>query len=383
MAYTYEDFTKAAQNAGMLERFSQSDLETAKLSPEYGLSLLRLFQDEDGASTTEQKLLAQESANQLRKSYGTSLPASGSGTGTMHTAGSFTYEKDPEYNQLLDRIVNREQFSYDPQADPQAAAFRKQYLREAERAREDTIAKAAANSGGTPSSFAVTAAQQAGDYYVGQLNDTLPTLQQNAYQRYLNEVAADIDALGALSADRNFSYQSYLEQQERLAEAAELMAAKGDYSLLGQLYGLTDDQIALLGGIKQNSGPGSYVPPESDPPVDEDNILEEMVDELEGNQQPEEDIGDYTVTNRTGDGWITVGNGRMTWTELERAVNQGRILEVIDPEKGTITYKYPPAEKSEDSPEGAGKKDPFIGKGGTGGGKPITAVAYHQENLPR
>lgn len=248
MAYTYDDFTKAAQNAGMLQRFSQSDLETAKLSPEYGLSLLRLFQDEDGASTTEQKLLAQESANQLRKSYGTSLPASGSGTGTMHTAGSFTYEKDPEYHQLLDRIVNREQFSYDPQTDPQAAAFRKQYLREAERAREDTIAKAAANSGGTPSSFAVTAAQQAGDYYVGQLNDTLPTLQQNAYQRYLNEVAADIDALGALSADRNFSYQGYLDQQQRLAEAAELMAAKGDYSLLGQLYGLSDDQIALLGG---------------------------------------------------------------------------------------------------------------------------------------
>ncbi len=379
MAYTYDDFTKAAQNAGMLQRFSQSDLETAKLSPEYGLSLLRLFQDEDGASTTEQKLLAQESANQLRKSYGTSLSASGSGTGAMHTAGSFTYEKDPEYHQLLDRIVNREQFNYDPQTDPQAAAFRKQYLREAERARENTIAKAAANSGGTPSSFAVTAAQQAGDYYVGQLNDTLPTLQQNAYQRYLNEVAADIDALGALSADRNFSYQGYLEQQQRLAEAAELMAAKGDYSLLGQLYGLTDDQIALLGGIKQNSGPGSYVPPVSDPPVDDD-ILDELEAELQDNQQPTEDTDDYTVTNRTGDGWITVGNGRMTWTELERAVNQGRILEVVDPKKGTITYKYPPAKKTEDSPEGAGKKDPFIGKGGAGGGKPITAVAY-QESL--
>lgn len=376
MAYTYDDFTKAAQNAGMLQRFSQSDLETAKLSPEYGLSLLRLFQDEDGASTTEQKLLAQESANQLRKSYGTSLPASGSGTGTMHTAGSFTYEKDPEYHQLLDRIVNREQFSYDPQTDPQAAAFRKQFLREAERAREDTIAKAAANSGGTPSSFAVTAAQQAGDYYVGQLNDALPTLQQNAYQRYLNEVAADIDALGALSADRNFSYQGYLEQQQRLTEAAELMAAKGDYSLLGQLYGLTDDQIALLGGIKQNAGPGGYVPPVSDPPVDEDNILEEMVAELEGNQQPEEDTGDYTVTNRTGDGWITVGNGRMTWTELERAVNQGRILEVVDPKKGTITYKYPPAGKTEENPNNAGKNGTVSGKGGAGGGSCISSREF-------
>ena len=382
MAYTYDDFTKAAQNAGMLQRFSQSDLETAKLSPEYGLSLLRLFQDEDGANTAEQKLLAQESANQLRKSYGTSLPASGSGTGTMHTAGSFTYEKDPEYHQLLDRIVNREQFSYDPQTDPQAAAFRKQYLREAERAREDTIAKAAANSGGTPSSFAVTAAQQAGDYYVGQLNDALPTLQQNAYQRYLNEVAADIDALGALSADRNFSYQGYLEQQQRLAEAAELMAAKGDYSLLGQLYGLTDDQIALLGGIKQNAGPGGYVPPESDPPVVADDLLEEMADELQDNQQPEEDTGDYTVTNRTGDGWIAVGNGRMTWTELERAVNQGRILEVVDPKKGTRTYKYPPAGKTEENPNSAGKNGTVSGKGGAGGGKPITAVAY-QESLLR
>lgn len=72
----------------------------------------------------------------------------------------------------------------------------------------------------------------------------------------------------------------------------------------------------------------------------------------------------------------------MTWTELERAVNQGRILEVVDPKKGTITYKYPPAGKTEENPNSAGKNGTVSGKGGASGGKPITAVAY-QESLLR
>lgn len=70
MAYTYDDFKNAATSAGMMNRFSKHDLDTATRSPEYGLSLLGLFQDEAKADTAEKRLLATEAANQLRKNYG-------------------------------------------------------------------------------------------------------------------------------------------------------------------------------------------------------------------------------------------------------------------------------------------------------------------------
>lgn len=245
MKYTFDQFTKAATDAGMMDRFSQQDLDTAKTNPEYGLSMLKLYQDEAGATTPEQKLLAQEAANQLRKTYGTIL-ATDQASAQQEAGSGFNYKNQTVYQDVLDRIVNREPFEYDQKEDPQYSAFRKAYLREADRAREDTLAKVSANSGGTPSSFAVTAAQQAGDYYVGQLNDQLPVLQQNAYQRYLNGLNADINALEVLANDRSFDYSAYLKEQEKLAQAAELMAGKGDYSRLAALLGLTPEEVAVL-----------------------------------------------------------------------------------------------------------------------------------------
>ena len=58
MAYSYDDFLKAAQGSGI--GFSQHDLDLAKKHPEFGLSALSLKKDYGAASTPEQKLLANE-----------------------------------------------------------------------------------------------------------------------------------------------------------------------------------------------------------------------------------------------------------------------------------------------------------------------------------
>ena len=63
-------------------------------------------------------------------------------------------------------------------------------------------------------------------------------------------------------------------------------------------------------------------------------------DDLFIKDDDEPDTSDYSVTNRTGSGWVVVGVGRMTWEELEAAIENGDILEVVDHEKGTITFKY-------------------------------------------
>lgn len=93
--------------------------------------------------------------------YTTFLPGS-------YTGGGYTnpYQKD------LDAILKRTQ---------DGSAYRKQYLREADRTMQDTLAQYGSMTGGIPSTQAVAAASQAADYYKSQLADKMADLDyQNA-----------------------------------------------------------------------------------------------------------------------------------------------------------------------------------------------------------
>ena len=80
----------------------------------------------------------------------------------------------------------------------------------------------------------MNAATQAGDYYATKLNDMIPTLYQQAYERYLDEYnmklkdlnavnqqeqldyAKYLDRLGQFNTDRGFAYQNYADDYDRL-----------------------------------------------------------------------------------------------------------------------------------------------------------------------
>ena len=219
MAYKYDDFITAASSAGMLDRFTETDMETAKKSPEYGLSLLNIMRDGDNASTAEQKLLATEAANQLRKSFSTA--GTGAGVQSSYTDrikelensvadySPFAYEGETAYQKALAAVQNPEKFDYDPSEDKTFSSYKKVYNREGERAAANALAQASAASGGRASSYAQTAAQQAANYYAGQLADMTLSLEQNAYQRYLNDQQAKMDQLSVLQAERDESQQQW------------------------------------------------------------------------------------------------------------------------------------------------------------------------------
>lgn len=236
MAYTYDDFVAAASNAGIMNQFSQSDLTVAKSNPEYGMSMLGLLQDISGATTEEQRLLATEAANQMRKNYGVYNTgstaadynyASSFGStiddllGQINDYGSFSYDGQEDYQALLDSIVNQQPFSYDLQSDPSWGSYKKAYMREGDRASANALAQASAASGGRPSSYAVTAAQQAGNYYAGQLSDIIPTLEQNAYARYLGDFNSRMSSLGALETDRAFNYENWMNEYNMLQNSLD------------------------------------------------------------------------------------------------------------------------------------------------------------------
>ena len=269
--FTYDGFINAASNAGLLGEFSQADLDTAKKYPEFGYSILGLKQDIHKATTPEAKLLANEAANQLRSSYGGytggkygadyisdgKIPNQiDSVLDQINNFGSFSFDQDaPVYNNqyaeqqqaLLDAIINRPDFSWSKETDPQWSSYKKSYLREGDRATANALGQAAAASGGRPSTAAVTAATQAGDYYATQLNDIIPTLYQQAYDRYLNEYnmslqdlnavnnqeqldyAKYLDQLGQYNTDRNFAYNQYLSDFDILQN--QLSALQGQDSV--------------------------------------------------------------------------------------------------------------------------------------------------------
>ena len=142
---------------------------------------------------------------------------------------TYTSQYGDRIDQLLDQILNREAFSYDPETDPMYLQYKKQYNREGQRAMEDTMDAAAANAGGM-NSYAVTAAQQANNYYAAQLTDKIPELFQLARQMYMEDLdnqRADLsmlqgadsiaynrhrDQVGDYYNERDFAYNQYRDQ---------------------------------------------------------------------------------------------------------------------------------------------------------------------------
>ncbi|MBM6896867.1 hypothetical protein H9X86_05730 [Pseudoflavonifractor capillosus] len=277
MAYTYNDFLKKATDNGTLSSFTAQELSLAKAFPEYGISAASLKQEQNTAATSAQRAIANQAAAQLRASYnGFTGSKQDEIDNVLGQIGSFpdfswdqeapTYENKYEEEQdaildqldkypdfswdqeaptyenpyeqiqqdLLDKILNREDFTWDKDTDPVFGAYQKQYLREGERATANALAQAAAASGGQTSSYAATAAAQAGNYYAAQLSDKIPELYNQAYQRYLSEyeqLANDLglvnnqqqigykeylDKLSQYNTDKNFAYQQYLDDYNKL-----------------------------------------------------------------------------------------------------------------------------------------------------------------------
>lgn len=229
--YTYDQFQKAAQQAGLLGQFSQADMSLAQQNPDAGMSILKYKQDYLNAKTDEERARANKGAETIRSSYG-GYTGGGNG-GSFHldplgpssfqqtTAPSFNWDTPaPDYSSRYDETIQnmikdmleRPEFSYDPESDVVWKSYQKAYGREGDRATQNALGAAAAASGGMPSSYATTAAAQAGNYYAAQAADKIPELFDAAYNRYLNEFNMDLSKLGVVQGQEGTDYNRYLDQ---------------------------------------------------------------------------------------------------------------------------------------------------------------------------
>lgn len=163
---------------------------------------------------------AHAAAEALRNKYGYSGGVDGSQyiySGLPEVEEDFEFEEErptyeSQYNAkidaILDEYLNRDKFSYDVTKDPLYEQYKAQYLREGQRAMNDTLASVAAGAGGM-NSYAVTAAQQANNYYNSQLGDKIPELYQQAYGMYLDDIDRQIQDLNILQDMDNNQYNRY------------------------------------------------------------------------------------------------------------------------------------------------------------------------------
>lgn len=149
---------------------------------------------------------------------------------------------DPYRSQYGDQIdaalkaVNgRGPFEYDYRTDPAYQAYAKEYAREGRRASEDTLGQFAAMTGGVPSTAAMTAAQQAGNYYAAQTADKIPELYKLAYDMYLSEGDQLQQRLNNLRSVDNDAYNRYMDSYNRLLSG--LNAVQGQDAVLYGRYG--------------------------------------------------------------------------------------------------------------------------------------------------
>ena len=124
-----------------------------------------------------------------------------------------------QVDEALSRILDRQPFSYDINADALYKQYADRYQRQGEKAMRDTIGKASAMTGGYGNSYAATAGVQAYQDYLQGLNDRIPELEGAALDRYNAEGDALARKYSALAGERDREYGEWQD-----AENARLLA---------------------------------------------------------------------------------------------------------------------------------------------------------------
>lgn len=142
--------------------------------------------------------------------------------------GEYVSSYQQRIDDLMDQILNRGGLEYSFDADPLYQQYRDSYTRSAKLALQDTMAQAAALTGGYGSSYAATAGSQAYQEQMAHLDDALPTLYGLALERWNSEndaLQAGLKDLTGLQAAEWDAYRAgvedYYTQLDYYTDAAQ------------------------------------------------------------------------------------------------------------------------------------------------------------------
>ena len=123
--------------------------------------------------------------------------------------GAYTSKWQQQLDAAMDRILNREKFSYDLNGDALYRQYKDQAVKNGRLAMMDSMGRAAALTGGYGSSYAQSAGQQAYQKQMDSLTDKAGQLQEQARQDYDRQGQLDRDRYDLLRQQENDSYSRY------------------------------------------------------------------------------------------------------------------------------------------------------------------------------
>lgn len=147
--------------------------------------------------------------------------------------GAYQSAYQGQLNDIVNQILNREQFSYDLNSDALYQQYADQYATRGKLASMDVMGQAAAMTGGYGNSYAQSVGQQTYQGYLQQLNDVVPELYQMALNQYNQEGQNLYNQASLLGAQEEQEYGRYRDQVSdfytQLQQAYDQYNAERDY----------------------------------------------------------------------------------------------------------------------------------------------------------
>lgn len=166
--------------------------------------------------------------------------------------GAYASKYQAGIDDTINKIMNREKFSYDLNGDALYQQYKDKYTTQGKLAMMDTMGQAATMTGGFGSSYSQAAGQQAYQGYMQQLNDVVPELYQMAYDRYNQEGQDLYNQYALLSQQEAADYGKYRDTVADHRAERDYLAGRYD-SERGYDYGKYVDDTNFDYGIHRDS----------------------------------------------------------------------------------------------------------------------------------
>lgn len=122
---------------------------------------------------------------------------------------TYTSKYNDTISNIMDKIANREEFSYDFNADPLYQNYKDNYTKLGNEAAMNAAAAVSTQTGGYGNSYAATAASQANQQYLTQLNNVIPELYSAAMNKYQMETEDLYNQFDMYETEENRQYGQY------------------------------------------------------------------------------------------------------------------------------------------------------------------------------
>ena len=142
--------------------------------------------------------------------------------------GEYQSAWQQQLNDAINKILNREKFSYDLNGDALYQQYKDKYIQQGKMAMMDTMGQAQAMTGGYGNSYAQSVGQQAYQSHLQELNDIVPELYQMAYDQYAQEGQDMYNQAALMAQQEDRDYGRYQDAMNAWQAERDYLAGRYD-----------------------------------------------------------------------------------------------------------------------------------------------------------